>query len=124
MSKREILKNGEPLKVKIGIHTGRVISGVVGQHKPQFSLVGDTVNRTSRMCSKCIPNRIHMTEDTQKYLRHLPDLRFEQQQTEAKGLGIIPTFYVFKKRAAARQKQDNMQSIEDVENDEEEKEVS
>ena len=47
--KKRTLKNGDPLLVKIGIHTGRVISGVVGQHKPQFSLVGDTVNRTSRM---------------------------------------------------------------------------
>ena len=47
------LKNGEKLSVKIGIHTGEVISGVVGETKPQFSLIGDTVNKTSRVCSKC-----------------------------------------------------------------------
>ncbi len=41
------------MKVKIGIHSGKVISGVVGENKPQFSLVGDTVNKTSRVCSKC-----------------------------------------------------------------------
>ena len=117
--KKRTLKNGQPLAVKIGIHTGKVISGVVGQHKPQFSLVGDTVNRTSRMCSKWDYNRIHMTEDTQKYLKHLPDLKFESQQTEAKGLGVITTYYVSKKRTVHRAQNDNMQSVEDLENEEE-----
>lgn len=45
------LKNGKHLEVKIGIHTGPVISGVVGETKPQFSLIGDTVNKTSRVCT-------------------------------------------------------------------------
>ena len=53
---KQKLKDGSPVKVKIGIHTGKVISGVVGENKPQFSLVGDTVNKTSRVCSKCQDN--------------------------------------------------------------------
>lgn len=39
------------IKIKIGIHAGPVIIGVIGYHKPQFSLIGDTVNTTSRHCS-------------------------------------------------------------------------
>lgn len=39
------------VRIKIGIHYGRVIAGVIGHHKPQFSLIGDTVNTTSRVCS-------------------------------------------------------------------------
>lgn len=39
------------LKIKIGIHYGNAIAGVIGYHKPQFSLIGDTVNTTSRVCS-------------------------------------------------------------------------
>ena len=39
------------LKLKIGINRGRIIAGVIGYHKPQFSLIGDTVNTTSRLCS-------------------------------------------------------------------------
>ena len=44
-------KDKQPLIGKIGIHYGRAISGVIGHHKPQFSLIGDTVNTTSRVCS-------------------------------------------------------------------------
>jgi class 3 adenylate cyclase len=36
------LKNGKTLEIKIAIHTGPVISGVVGETKPQYSLIGDT----------------------------------------------------------------------------------
>ena len=43
--------NNKGIKIKIGIHRGMVISGVIGHHKPQFSLIGDTVNTTSRHCS-------------------------------------------------------------------------
>lgn len=37
--------------IKIGIHFGKVMAGVIGYHKPQFSLIGDTVNTTSRVMS-------------------------------------------------------------------------
>ena len=50
-SKNVYLKSGKNLEVKIGVHTGSVISGVIGETKPQFSLIGDTVNKASRVCS-------------------------------------------------------------------------
>ena len=37
---RVVFNNGEKIKLKIGIHSGKVIAGVVGNHKPQFSLIG------------------------------------------------------------------------------------
>lgn len=39
------------LSLKIGIHIGPVIAGVIGYHKPQFSLIGDTINTSSRLRS-------------------------------------------------------------------------
>ena len=44
-------QDDQRLLVKIGIHYGRAISGVIGHHKPQFSLIGNTVNTASRVCS-------------------------------------------------------------------------
>jgi class 3 adenylate cyclase len=41
----------QQLVVKIGIHYGPAIAGVIGHHKPQFSLIGNTINTASRVCS-------------------------------------------------------------------------
>ncbi len=46
-----ILENGETVRIKIGVHTGKILAAVVGNHKPQFSLIGDAVNTTARMCA-------------------------------------------------------------------------
>ena len=43
--------DAKQLNLKIGINSGPVIAGVIGHHKPQFSLIGDTINTTSRLCS-------------------------------------------------------------------------
>lgn len=58
------LRNGKKLQIKIGIHTGEVIAGVVGETKPQFSLIGPTVNKTARVCSKCPTGRILISKET------------------------------------------------------------
>jgi class 3 adenylate cyclase len=43
-------ENGKrTISLKIGIHRGPCIATVIGHHKPQFSLIGDTVNTTSRV---------------------------------------------------------------------------
>jgi class 3 adenylate cyclase len=41
-------KKNKDLDIKIGIHVGEVVVGVIGKHKKQFSLIGTNVNATSR----------------------------------------------------------------------------
>ncbi len=50
------------LTIKIGIHYGNAIAGVIGFHKPQFSLIGDTINTTSRVCSTGEDGKITISE--------------------------------------------------------------
>lgn len=54
---------GKKVSAKIGVHTGKVVAGVIGdpEYKPQFSLIGDTVNTSARMCSEGITNQIHIS---------------------------------------------------------------
>lgn len=52
------------VNVKIGMHTGDVMSGIVGRKKPQFALFGDTVCAASRMKQTGIPNCIHVSNNT------------------------------------------------------------
>lgn len=87
-----ILKYGEPLRVKIGLNSGPVTAGVVGYHKPQFSLVGDTVNTASRMCSTLSQtNGIQMTAYTYDLLGNKDGLAFTLSSVEAKGKGLLET---------------------------------
>lgn len=85
---------GTKLTLKIGIHHGNCTFGVIGYHKPQFSLIGDTVNTTSRHCTTGKEGAIilsleaHSRIDT---LRYPPLTRLEAYM---KGKGQVPVFSI------------------------------
>ena len=81
------VKKNKKLKLKIGYHTGSVVIGVIGHHKPQFSLIGDTVNTTSRHCSTAQPGEVVLSEVSYKMLRKFPPNAFAQAKKVMKGLG-------------------------------------
>ncbi|WP_017663355.1 adenylate/guanylate cyclase domain-containing protein [Baaleninema simplex] len=61
---------GEPIILRVGIHTGPVVAGVIGLNKFSYDLWGDTVNLASRMESQGIPGCIQVTRVTYERLRH------------------------------------------------------
>ena len=59
----------QDFKIRIGIHTGSVIAGVIGIKKFVYDIWGDTVNVASRMESHGIPGQIQVSEATYHILK-------------------------------------------------------
>ena len=92
------LRFGRKLGIKVGIHTGNVIAGVVGETKPQFSLIGPTVNKTSRVCSKCPKHKILVSKETKQALEDgSNNFVFNTVFIEMKGIGEEPAYTVHKR---------------------------
>ena len=86
-------KHSAQVKLKVGVNSGSVISGVVGHYKPQFVLVGDTINTASRMASTITePNSIQVSSSAFELLDHSQGIEFEKQEIDAKGKGTLDTY--------------------------------
>ena len=84
---------GQNLQMRIGIHTGTVVAGIVGTRKYSYDLWGDVVNIASRLESTSLPGRIHVANAVRTRL--LDDFELEERgQVEIRGLGSVQTFFL------------------------------
>ena len=88
---------GHNLKMRMGIHTGPVIAGVIGLRKFCYDLWGDTVNTASRMESHGLPDEIQVTRVTYECLK-LQYLFEERGCIFIKGKGEMTTYLLKAKR--------------------------
>lgn len=94
---------GEQLDIRIGVHTGPVMAGVIGKRKFIYDVWGDTVNTASRMESHSEPGKIQASEAM--YLALRGDYRLEcRGHIEVKGKGSMRTWFLIEpKRSFSRQ---------------------
>jgi class 3 adenylate cyclase/Tfp pilus assembly protein PilF len=85
-------------EIRIGIHTGPVVAGIVGVKKFQYDIWGDTVNTASRMESAGEVGKVNVSQATYKLLKDDADLAFENRgKIYAKGKGEINMYFVTRK---------------------------
>ena len=82
-----------PFELRIGIHTGPVVAGIIGRHKFIYDVWGDTVNIASRMESSGRPGRIHISDTTRAGARRpLPGRAARRDRAQGTGEGgrVLP----------------------------------
>jgi adenylate cyclase len=88
---------GENLEVRIGVHSGEVVAGIIGQHRFIYDVWGDTVNTASRLESSGVPNRIQISEAT--HHRIADRFRCELRgPVNVKGKGAMLTYFLRERR--------------------------
>jgi class 3 adenylate cyclase len=82
-------------EIRIGIHTGPVVAGIVGVKKFQYDIWGDTVNTANRMESHGEVGKVNISKDTYDLIKDDPDFEFESRgRIDVKGKGELEMYFV------------------------------
>ena len=80
------LKDGKNMKIRAGIHTGEAFVGILGDTKPQFSLIGHTLVCTQSMCYNAAPGKIMISQNCYDTLKSkVNSFSFIKQNVEIAG---------------------------------------
>lgn|GEM_PF-1969483 len=93
--------NGTTLALRVGIHSGPLVAGVIGTRKLVYDLWGDTVNIASRMESHAEDGTIHVTASVADHLQAGYVLE-ERGEIDIKGKGVMHTFVLVERRSDIR----------------------
>lgn len=87
---------GEQVQLRIGVHSGPLIAGVIGTVKFVYDVWGDAVNTAKRMESSGLPGRIHVSAATRRMIGD--EFSFEPRDPVAiKGKGLMETYFLDRK---------------------------
>jgi class 3 adenylate cyclase len=85
---------GDPIQIRIGLNSGPITAGILGELNPHWCIVGDTVNTASRMESTSKAMQIHISESTYKQIKDKNFILSEPDTMTVKGKGTMTTYWV------------------------------
>ena len=86
-------QHGENFEIRVGIHTGPVVAGVIGKNKFNYDLWGETVNIASRMESHGVPGKVQISGATYNKIKDKFRLDY-RGPIEVKGKGLMVTHFL------------------------------
>lgn len=93
MQDREAKVGNTTFKIRIGVHTGSVIAGIVGDKKFAYDIWGDTVNTAARMEQSSEAGKINISQTTYDLVKDKIDCEY-RGEIDAKGKGAMKMYYV------------------------------
>jgi class 3 adenylate cyclase len=84
---------GTGFSIRVGLHSGPVVAGIIGKKKFAYDIWGDAVNIASRMESTGSPGRVHISKETRNLLGH--GFAAEPRGSiECRGIGLVESFFL------------------------------
>lgn len=105
------------IDIRVGLHTGPVVAGVIGQSHLAYDVWGDTVNTASRMESNGVPGRVHVSKEV--YEKANKDFEFEERGTIfVKGKGPMKTYFLLSSKKVKISETEHIKKIGEIEKSE------
>ncbi|KAL4219763.1 hypothetical protein ACF0H5_020177 [Mactra antiquata] len=95
--------DGNPIQLRFGIHTGSMVTGILGENIPRFVVFGETSIVASKLESHGEPGKIHISPTTHAALQNKPFAFEERGEIELRGYGPLKTYFLKRKESVPKE---------------------